>query len=206
MAKNLDPVTGLTPLQQAFVSAFRLTHSGSKSVRMSCPKATGWTTARIAERAKGFMAVSAVKAAIARDAGEDGRAAGLDNQGILRQYRERLDTNITDLADWDGRLLTFKPFDQLTRAQANAIESVKQRVDRDGTVTFELQMYNRDALLVDAAKRLWPVKGQREEGETPPGQTNIFFGLPYDVLVSLKQLALSGRIEQVLELVAKEVQ
>ena len=135
-AKREKPLSnGLTPKQEKFCHAFIELGNASEAYRQSysCDRMKSTTINR---NAKGLLDNSKIATRVRQLQDELREVSDIKKERVLYQLEAIMEANIIDYLDFDGKKVTFKPFNKLTKKQLYAIEGIKQ--NEKGEVELKL--------------------------------------------------------------------
>lgn len=166
---NPGPRQRLTMQQEAFALGMATSREGETQLevyRRAYPNAHGKDTT-IAKDLQRQLAHPLVKARIAALRAQVTRVVvretGLDQARMIQEYTDIIEADIRDYVEWDKDGVMVKASSELTKDQAKIVKSVKQRTDRQGTVTVDIELADRVDALNQAAQRFWPVPKEPEQ-------------------------------------------
>lgn len=119
----------------------------------------------ISRRAKEQLKHGPISARISELQDQFKKAHDVEKERIMYELRAIMEAKITDYVKFNGQLVSFKPFDELTEPQVRAIESIKH-----GKYGIELKLHGKSWTIerickiigYEAPKRLDVKSGDKE--------------------------------------------
>lgn len=127
--------TSCTPQERTFAREYIRTFSVTKAFKAcGISKTTAYK----------YLAKECVQAFIAEEMERRSSRTQLDMDRIIKELAIISQSDITDYFDnAGGRLLTFKDLSSLPPEQTRCIQAIKEHMDLQGNLTFEIKLYDK---------------------------------------------------------------
>lgn len=120
------------------------------------------------ERGKALLKHPRIAACIALRSAMRGVQNQIRGEEIIHELATVAFANIGDYLAWEDGEVTIRPSQELSREQLAAVESIEQKIEKDGTKTIKIKLYDKPAALRDLAKMVGVIVNRVEVGA--PGQ------------------------------------
>ena len=162
----INAIRHLRPQERKLVAEYLVDFSESKAAVRA-----GYPQSHLKDLVKRLFEREDIKAAIDQASYEQMARTFVTADGILAHMAELAEVKLTDVASWDEYgTLTFKPSDQLTDAQASAIQEMSKTVTQHGG-SQRIKLVSKVDLLTKLATHLGMFLERRLGTQLPPINT-----------------------------------
>lgn len=134
----LSPVLNLNPREAKFCEYIADGESGAEAVRKA-----GYESKTPGRYAMELKAKPKIREEIMRQVAEREGYVKVDESRVLKEFMTIVNSDISDFIDEDGYLFSPEVLKDLPPHKTKAIQSIKQRILKDGSVETEVRMYDK---------------------------------------------------------------
>jgi len=148
--------------QQAFVREYLLDHNATQAAIRA-----GYSAKTAYSQGQRLLKNVEVKAAIEKGQVATAQRLDIEKDRVLKDCLQIVETELRDVVEWDGKTLKVKSFEDIPGAVHPAIESIKQRVSKDGGSYLEIKLHDKMRAIAELNRMLGFYAAEKADLKVP---------------------------------------